>query len=45
MRLESARRQVEEAGGQALIISADVVDPQAIARAAERIIDEWGRLV
>jgi NAD(P)-dependent dehydrogenase (short-subunit alcohol dehydrogenase family) len=45
MRLESARRQVEEAGGQALIISADVVDPQAIARAAERIFDEWGRLV
>jgi NAD(P)-dependent dehydrogenase (short-subunit alcohol dehydrogenase family) len=44
MRLESAQRQVEEAGGQALIFSADVVDPQAIARAAERIFDEWGRL-
>ena len=41
-RLESARRQVEKAGGQALVVPADVADPEAIARAAERIFDELG---
>ena len=44
MRLESTRREVKEAGGQALVVPADVADPEAIARAAERIFDEWGRL-
>jgi len=44
MRLESTRREVKEAGGQALVVPADVADPEAIARAAERIFDERGRL-
>jgi NAD(P)-dependent dehydrogenase (short-subunit alcohol dehydrogenase family) len=44
MRLESAQRQVEEAGGQGLIFSADVADPQAIRHAAENIFREWGRI-
>ena len=40
MRLESTRREVKEAGGQALVVPADVADPEAIARAAERTFDE-----
>jgi NAD(P)-dependent dehydrogenase (short-subunit alcohol dehydrogenase family) len=43
-RLESARRDVIEAGGQALVFPADVADREAIAHAAEHIVDEWGRL-
>jgi NAD(P)-dependent dehydrogenase (short-subunit alcohol dehydrogenase family) len=40
--LEGARREVEQAGGEALVVSADVADAQAIAAAAETVISRWG---
>jgi short-subunit dehydrogenase len=45
--LEAARREVETAGGRALVLPADVADPDAIEAAAERVeralgpIDVW----
>src|SRR6266511_3760939 len=45
--LEGAHRDVEQAGGRALVVPADVADAEAIERAAERIetqlgpIDAW----
>lgn len=40
--LEGARRDVEAAGGTALILPADVADPDAIEAAAERVERELG---
>ena len=40
--LEGARRDVEEAGGQALILQADVADADAIDAAAQRVESELG---
>jgi NAD(P)-dependent dehydrogenase (short-subunit alcohol dehydrogenase family) len=41
-RLEGARRDVERAGGEALAVSADVADAQAIDAAAETTVSRWG---
>ena len=43
-RLESAAREIERAGGQALALPADVADAEAVFAAAERIAAEWGRI-
>ena len=40
--LEGARRDVENAGGQALVIPTDVADAEAVEAAAQRVEDEWG---
>jgi NAD(P)-dependent dehydrogenase (short-subunit alcohol dehydrogenase family) len=40
--LEAARREVEAAGGRALVLPADVADPDAIEAAAERVERELG---
>jgi short-subunit dehydrogenase len=40
--LEAARREVEQEGGRALVIAADVADPQAMLDAAERTENELG---
>jgi NAD(P)-dependent dehydrogenase (short-subunit alcohol dehydrogenase family) len=40
--LEGARREVEQAGGTALIIPTDVSDPDQVERAAERVERELG---
>jgi NAD(P)-dependent dehydrogenase (short-subunit alcohol dehydrogenase family) len=40
--LESAKREIEAAGGQALVIRADVGDAEAMFRAAEKIEAEFG---
>ena len=40
--LEGAAREVESAGGQAMIIPTDVADAEAIEAAAERVESEWG---
>jgi len=40
--LEAARREVEEAGGKALIIPTDVSDPKQVEEAAERVEREFG---
>ncbi|WP_027574432.1 SDR family oxidoreductase [Bradyrhizobium sp. WSM1743] len=39
--LENARHEVEEAGGAALTIAADVADADALFAAADRIVREW----
>lgn len=41
-RLEKARAEVEEAGGKALALPADVADAQQVDRAAERLEQEFG---
>jgi NAD(P)-dependent dehydrogenase (short-subunit alcohol dehydrogenase family) len=40
--LEEARREIEAAGGRALVLSCDVADPDQVERAAERVEAEFG---
>src|SRR5688572_30194923 len=40
--LEGARREVEQAGGEGLVVSADVADAQALVAAAETVVSRWG---
>ena len=40
--LEGAAREIEEAGGTALVIPTDVADPEAVEAAAERVENELG---
>ena len=40
--LEGARREIEQAGGEAMVIVADVADRQAVEAAADRVEREWG---
>jgi NAD(P)-dependent dehydrogenase (short-subunit alcohol dehydrogenase family) len=42
--LEAAAREVEELGGEALVIPADVADPDAVERAAEEVVSEFGNI-
>src|SRR5438477_5391565 len=42
--LETAAREVEELGGKALAIPTDVAGYEAVERAADRVIEEWGRI-
>jgi NAD(P)-dependent dehydrogenase (short-subunit alcohol dehydrogenase family) len=41
-RLEDAAREVMRAGGEPLVLAADVADAQALASAAEWVVREWG---
>ncbi len=43
-RLASAAREVEAAGGTALVIEADVADPARIEAAAAQVVHAWGRI-
>lgn len=43
-RLAAARREVEAAGGAALVLPADVADADAVQRAADAAAAAWGRL-
>lgn len=40
--LEAAKREIEAAGGKALVLPADVSDAEAVERAAERVESELG---
>src|SRR6185312_8998055 len=40
--LEGARREVEAAGGRALVLKADVADPAQVEAAAQRVEEELG---
>jgi len=40
--LEAARREIEGAGGEAMVIVADVADESAVDAAAARVEREWG---
>ena len=42
--LEGARREVEEAGGKALVLPADVADARALEQAADRTVEAFGRI-
>jgi NAD(P)-dependent dehydrogenase (short-subunit alcohol dehydrogenase family) len=42
--LEGARRDVEAAGGHALIVPVDVADAGAVMTAADRVAAAWGRI-
>jgi NAD(P)-dependent dehydrogenase (short-subunit alcohol dehydrogenase family) len=42
--LEAAAREIEERGGQALVLPLDVADAGAVDEAADRVVAEWGRL-
>jgi len=42
--LEGARRDVEEAGGRALVLRLDVVDAHAVEQAADRVVEAFGRV-
>ncbi|WP_246215669.1 SDR family oxidoreductase [Microvirga makkahensis] len=43
-RLASAARDVEQAGGQALVIAADVAEANALEAAAVQVVSTWGRI-
>ena len=42
--LEDLRRQIESRGGKAIAVVADVSDPEAVARAARRAEEAFGRI-
>jgi NAD(P)-dependent dehydrogenase (short-subunit alcohol dehydrogenase family) len=42
--LEGARREIEAAGGEALVLPLDVSDAAAVDAAAARVIEKWGRI-
>jgi NAD(P)-dependent dehydrogenase (short-subunit alcohol dehydrogenase family) len=42
--LSTTARRVEEAGGRALVVPADLLDRAALDAAAERVIARWGRV-
>jgi short-subunit dehydrogenase len=41
-RLEAAKREVEQQGGSALVLSTDISDPNAVQRAADQVADTFG---
>ena len=43
-RLDHLRSEIEAAGGQALVVAADVTVAEQVQRAIDAIIAEWGRL-
>jgi NAD(P)-dependent dehydrogenase (short-subunit alcohol dehydrogenase family) len=42
--LEAAAREVEQVGGEAMVIPTDVADYDAVERAADQVVREWGRI-
>jgi NAD(P)-dependent dehydrogenase (short-subunit alcohol dehydrogenase family) len=42
--LESAAKEIEQAGGQALTISADIADSEAVFAAAAHVTERWGAI-
>jgi short-subunit dehydrogenase len=42
--LEAAAREIEEAGGQSLVLPLDLSDPLEVDRAADRVVSEWGSI-
>ncbi len=42
--LLNAAREVEEAGGEALVLPLDVADAAAVERAADAVVARWGRI-
>jgi NAD(P)-dependent dehydrogenase (short-subunit alcohol dehydrogenase family) len=42
--LEAAAREVKELGGEPLVIPTDVADHDAVGRAADRVVEQFGRI-
>jgi NAD(P)-dependent dehydrogenase (short-subunit alcohol dehydrogenase family) len=42
--LEGARRDVERAGGEAIVLQVDVADADVVDAAAAQVIERWGRI-
>ncbi len=42
--LEEAAREIERAGGEALVLPLDVADAAAVERAADAVVARWGRV-
>ncbi len=42
--LQHAALELRESGSEALVLPVDVSDPQAVEAAAERVIQQWGRI-
>jgi len=42
--LESTAKRVEQQGGRALVLPADLLERDAILAAADRVLSEWGRI-
>jgi NADP-dependent 3-hydroxy acid dehydrogenase YdfG len=42
--LEDAAREIERAGGEALVLPLDVADAAAVERAADEVVARWGRI-
>jgi len=42
--LDAVRREIESAGGRALVVTADVSDERAVSRAVERTVGTFGRM-
>jgi NADP-dependent 3-hydroxy acid dehydrogenase YdfG len=43
-RLADLKKDIESAGGAALVVAADVTDAEQVESAVRRIVEEWGRL-
>ncbi len=41
-RLEAAKREIEESGGEALALPTDMADAKAVLAARDRIVEAWG---
>jgi NAD(P)-dependent dehydrogenase (short-subunit alcohol dehydrogenase family) len=42
--LEAAAREIEDAGGESLVLPLDLADSKAVDAAADRIVATWGRI-
>ena len=42
--LENAAEEIHRAGGEALVLPADVADAEAVERAAAEVVGRWGRI-
>ncbi len=42
--LEDAAREIERAGGEALVLPLDVADADAVEKAADAVVEKWGRI-
>ncbi len=42
--LDDAAREIERAGGEALVLPLDVADPDAVMAAADQVVARWGRI-
>ena len=43
--LEEIAKEINQSGGEALVVPVDIMEEQSIASAVQSIIDKWGRLV